>query len=54
MACPSDALHASAASGRRANVLKMLEQSLHKSLDAKSEYSRNEELFDDHAGDRFH
>lgn len=41
------------AAARGANIFKMREQSRHKSLDVLSDYIRNEELFTDHAGERF-
>ena len=36
-----------------ANIFKMRDQSRHKSLDVLSDYVRNQELFADHAGQRF-
>ena len=36
-----------------ANIFKMREQSRHKSLDVLANYVRNNDLFEDHAGDRF-
>lgn len=41
------------AARRGANIFKMRDQSRHRSLDVLSGYVRNEELFDDHAGERF-
>jgi integrase len=39
------------AARRRASLFKMADQSRHKSLDVLREYVRNEERFEDHAGD---
>jgi site-specific recombinase XerD len=39
------------AARNRASIFKMADQSRHKSLDVLREYVRNEERFDDHAGD---
>lgn len=41
------------AARRGANIFKMREQSRHKSLEVLSDYIRNQELFADHAGERF-
>jgi hypothetical protein len=39
------------AARNRASIFKMADQSRHRSLDVLREYVRNEERFDDHAGD---
>ena len=39
------------AARNRASIFKMADQSRHKSLDVLREYVRNEERFDNHAGD---
>lgn len=41
------------AARRGANIFKMRDQSRHKSLDVLSDYVRSQDLFEDHAGDRF-
>lgn len=41
------------AARQRASIFKMRDQSRHKSLDVLADYVRDQELFDDHAGERF-